>query len=76
MAENQDQSNIMQDGQVPEGKAPEVVNQDEFGEFPEEFRQRSQDQQQYREAANNAQVLGGSNNVPQGAVVSNPLQDN
>ena len=76
MAENQDQCNIMQGGQVPEGKAPEVVNQDEFGEFTEDFRQRSQDQQQYQEAANNAQVLGRSNNVPQGEVVSNPVQDN
>ena len=73
MAENQGRSNILQDGQVPEEKMPEVVNQDEFGEFNEGNMQRSQDQQQYREAANNAQVQGRRNDVLQSAADSNPV---
>ena len=76
MAESQDRSNTMQDGQVPEEKRSEVAGRDEFGEFNAGNTQRPQEQQQFRVEASNVHEQGGNINAPQGAAVANPAQDN
>ena len=76
MAENQTDYNNAENGQIPEEKASEVVNRDEFGEYSEEVGHVAQDQQENQGQTNNNQKIGRNSNVAHGTPVVNPGQSN
>ena len=76
MVENQDLRNVVQDVQIPEERAFERPNRDEFGELIGGDPRNPQDRQQNQESMNNIQEQGGNNNVIPPAVEPSPVQEN
>ena len=76
MAEDQNDCNNAENGQIPEEKVWEMSNRDEFGDYNTETGQVARDQQQNQGHTDNNQEPAGNNSGARDATEPNPGQSN